>query len=64
MAGCGGWTPLVPALQRQRQDGDLLSSGPAWFTECQDSQGCYTKKPCLQEKNLPLEKLGVYFTYS
>jgi hypothetical protein len=49
MYGSAGWwwcTPLITALGSQRE-AELLSSGLAWSTEYQESQG-YTEKPCLK----------------
>ena len=40
-------TPLVPTLGRQKQ-ADLCEFQPGLQSEFQDSQGCYTEKPCLK----------------
>jgi hypothetical protein len=36
---------------REAEAGRFLSSGPAWSTEFQDSQG-YTEKPCLEKQKI------------
>jgi hypothetical protein len=49
---CQAWwyTPLTPALRRQRQADFLVQGQPGLQSEFQDSQG-YTEKPCLKKQN-------------
>ena len=47
-AGCGGGTPLIPALGRQRRADFWVQGQPGLHSEFQDSQG-YTEKPCLKK---------------
>jgi hypothetical protein len=42
-------TPLIPALERQRQVDFWVRSQPGLQSKFQDSQG-YTEKPCLEKK--------------
>jgi hypothetical protein len=43
-------TPLIPALGRQRQVDFWVRGQPGLQSELQDSQGCYTEKPCLEKQ--------------
>jgi hypothetical protein len=43
------WTPLIPALRRQRQADFGVRGQPGLQSEFQDSQG-YTEKSCLEKK--------------
>jgi hypothetical protein len=43
-------TPLIPALERQRQVDFCVQGQPGLQSEFQDSQG-YTEKPCLKQTN-------------
>ena len=40
--------PLIPALGRLRQVGFWVQGQPGLQSDFQDSQDCYTKKPCLK----------------
>jgi hypothetical protein len=53
-AGSQVWwrTPLIPALERQRQVDFWVWGQPGLQSEFQDSQG-YTEKPCLEKPNPP-----------
>jgi hypothetical protein len=42
-------TPLIPALERQRQADFWVRGQPGLQSEFQDSQG-YTEKPCLEKQ--------------
>jgi hypothetical protein len=50
LQNAGRWwrTPLIPALQRQRQVGFWVWGQPGLQSEFQDSQG-FTEKPCLKK---------------
>jgi hypothetical protein len=47
----GQWwrTPLIPALEKQRQADFWVQGQPGLQSEFQDSQG-YTENPCLEKK--------------
>jgi hypothetical protein len=45
---CKWYTPLIPALGRQRQADFWVRGQPGLQSELQDSQG-YTEKPCLEK---------------
>jgi hypothetical protein len=47
-AGQWWWTPLIPALRKQRQADFCIRGQPGLQSEFQDSQG-YTEKPCLKK---------------
>ena len=73
-AGQWWWTPLIPALGRQRQEDFWVQGQPGLQSEFQDSQG-YTEKLCLektqkqknknqqQKSNLPLNSVFKFLTY-
>jgi hypothetical protein len=49
------YTPLIPALGRQRQVDFWVWGQPGLQSEFQDSQG-YTEKPCLEKQNKTKQK--------
>jgi hypothetical protein len=53
----GQWwrTPLIPALERQKQADFWVWGQPGLQSEFQDSQG-YTEKPCLEKTNKQTNK--------
>jgi hypothetical protein len=60
-AGACWYTPLIPALGRQRQADLWVWGQPGLQSEFQDSQG-YTEKPCLKKKKKKKTCLGAMAT--